>query len=491
MAKRTSYAKQLEQAERARKREAELRAKEEARLAALATQEAVDSANQELTATLTTLETLLQSGINRRIKFEHVVDILSRDFHLIPPRPEKHGPPPDKAHYSIPKATFIENLTGIGKDKRLKRTSEIEARYKAATEAYDKQVQDYQDQVQKRKDAIREFRQRLSDGEGEAMGYYLAALLAVSEYPATFPHIGKVAFKAVTGELIIESELPRYEDIIPSVKGYKYVKAHNTMEPLPLNKTDERNMQALYGDVVASIALRTLNEVMYAELTDKVQSVIFNGMVRGVDKATGKDVRPCLVSVQTTRDEFCQLDLSRVDKKQCLKYLKARTSPSYQELLPVKPVVELNMTDPRFIDEVDIISGLDSRPNLLEMNPFEFEHLISNLFTKMGLKTSTTRASRDGGVDVVAFDERPIFGGKIIIQAKRYRNTVEVSAVRDLYGAVQKEGATKGILVTTSSFGSESRKFAKDIPLDLIDGNQLLYLLQEHGIEAKIEIPKQ
>src|SRR5262249_24105642 len=133
---------------------------------------------------------------------------------------------------------------------------------------------------------------------------------------------------------------------------------------------------------------------------------------------------------------------------------------------------------------------LDSRPNLLEMDPFEFEHLISNLFGRIGLKTSTTRASRDGGVDVVAFDERPIFGGKVIIQAKRYRNTVEVSAVRDLYGAMMNENASKGILITTSSFGSESRKFAKDKPMELIDGNQLLYLLKENGIEAKMEIPK-
>ena len=38
--------------------------------------------------------------------------------------------------------------------------------------------------------------------------------------------------------------------------------------------------------------------------------------------------------------------------------------------------------------------------------------------------------SRDGGVDCVAYDTRPIFGGKVVIQAKRYKNTVGVSAVR-------------------------------------------------------------
>jgi len=45
-----------------------------------------------------------------------------------------------------------------------------------------------------------------------------------------------------------------------------------------------------------------------------------------------------------------------------------------------------------------------------------------------------TQASRDGGVDAVAFDPDPIRGGKIVIQAKRYAYTVGVSARRDLYG---------------------------------------------------------
>ncbi|MBV8832089.1 MAG: restriction endonuclease [Acidobacteriaceae bacterium] len=36
-----------------------------------------------------------------------------------------------------------------------------------------------------------------------------------------------------------------------------------------------------------------------------------------------------------------------------------------------------------------------------------------------------------------------MFGGKVVIQAKRYKHTVAVSVVCDLYGAVQNEGASK------------------------------------------------
>jgi restriction system protein len=153
-------------------------------------------------------------------------------------------------------------------------------------------------------------------------------------------------------------------------------------------------------------------------------------------------------------------------------------------------VLEFSMVDPRFVDATDAISSLDDRPNLLELTPTEFEVLIQNLFTSMGLEAKQTRPSRDGGVDCIAYDTRPIFGGKVVIQAKRYKNTVGVSAVRDLFGTLQNEGASKGILVTTSGYGPASFEFAQNKPIELIEGANLLYLLETHaGVTARIEPP--
>jgi restriction system protein len=122
----------------------------------------------------------------------------------------------------------------------------------------------------------------------------------------------------------------------------------------------------------------------------------------------------------------------------------------------------------------------------------DFEHLIRELFEKEfatgGGEVKVTRASRDGGVDAVAFDPDPIRGGKIVIQAKRYTNVVGVSAVRDLYGTVMNEGATKGILVTTADYGPDSYEFAKGKPLTLLSGANLLHLLAKHGHKARIDL---
>jgi restriction system protein len=122
----------------------------------------------------------------------------------------------------------------------------------------------------------------------------------------------------------------------------------------------------------------------------------------------------------------------------------------------------------------------------------DFEHLIRELFeeefAKGGGEVKVTRASRDGGVHAVAFDPDPIRGGKIVIQAKRYTNKVGVSAVRDLYGTLINEGATKGILVSTADYGPEAYEFAKGKPLTLLNGSNLLSLLEKHGHKAKIDL---
>ena len=268
----------------------------------------------------------------------------------------------------------------------------------------------------------------------------------------------------------------------------KYVKTRDEVTETTRPTTQIR---ALYTSVVAQVALRTLHEIIEADRLGLAETIVYNGFVDTVDAATGRPIKPTLVSVRTTRDTFLELDLARVEPTACLRHLGASFSKSPAELAPVRPVLEFDMVDKRFVTETDVLSGLDQRPNLMDLTPSEFESLITNLFSKMGLETRLTQASRDGGVDCVAFDQRPIVGGKVVIQAKRYKGTVGVSAVRDLFGTVHNEGASKGILVATSGYGKASFEFATGKPLELIDGGGLLYLLAEHaGIEARIVPPE-
>ncbi|MFC7378033.1 restriction endonuclease [Brevundimonas sp. GCM10030266] len=327
----------------------------------------------------------------------------------------------------------------------------------------------------------------LKQGDPDAIKAYFELVLANSEYPDAFPSSHRVGYVPESRQLIVDLQLPTLKQATPAVERYTFVKSADEIRE---KSRSEKSRKEQYLGVISQIALRSVNEVFSALEPSAVDLVVFNGFVAAIDPATGKEVRPYVISLRVHRDAFAGLELRSVDPAACLKRLHAAVSRSPDELAAIKPVVDINMADPRFIDEQDVLAMLDSRPNLMDLTPGEFESLITNLFQSMGLETKLTQASRDGGVDCVAFDPRPVLGGKVVVQAKRYKNTVGVSAVRDLFGTMHNEGASKGILVTTSGYGKAAFDFAGGKPIELLSGSNLLYLLKEHaGIDAIIEAP--
>jgi len=172
--------------------------------------------------------------------------------------------------------------------------------------------------------------------------------------------------------------------------------------------------------------------------------------------------------------------------------LKGVGSSKLHSLVPIAPILKIDRVDRRFVSSYDVTDNIDEGFNLAAMDWEDFEHLIRELFEKAfstaGGEVKVTRASRDGGVDAVIFDPDPLRGGKIVVQAKRYTNVVGVSAVRDLYGTVVNEGANKGILVTTADYGPDAYEFAKGKPLQLLNGSNLLHLLEQQGHKARIDL---
>jgi len=499
----------VREAERARKAYERAQAaeeKEQKRLYLESRQADVDSMNAELAADVEALEGLLHATLG-------IDDYL--DFETLKVEPEI--PPFQPGTLATPvEAPTLESFlpaepSGLGKflpgakEKFQTAVAEAHAGFNAATaahaereaaretalaeakEAYEAEVERIQARAASQNEEIDEFRKRFDADEAEAIVEYFSLVLDASSYPSNFPRTHRMAFVPESKQLVVEYELPGL-DVIPTVKQYRYVKARDAVES---SDRPASWLKSMYSSIVAQSAVRTLHELFEADRGAKIETIVFNGYVNAVDPATGQKVSPHLVTVRTSRDAFLQLDLANVEPLACLKGLNASVSKSPTELAPVRPILEFDMVDPRFIQESDVLGQLDERPNLMELSPRDFESLITNLFERMGLETRQTQPSRDGGVDCVAYDPRPIFGGKVVIQAKRYKNTVGVSAVRDLYGTMQNEGASKGILVTTSGYGKSSFEFADGKPLELLSGSNLLYLLAEHaGVEARIEPPE-
>ncbi len=329
-------------------------------------------------------------------------------------------------------------------------------------------------------------------GGPEAFVEAVQRALATSVYPDGLDGSCAAQYLPESRELYVEYELPR-QDVIPAVTGYRYVKTKDEVVPVPRKDTE---VNKLYEKLIARVALRTLAEAFDAARVTLVAAIVFNGYVSAKDRATGKPVRPLLLSVHAPREEFAEivLDEPELDPKACLRgYLNAMVSPHPYDLEAVPPVVQFDLRKFKFVEEMNVVAGLDSRQDLLALQPVQFEHLIRELFEAMGMKSWVTQASKDEGVDGVAVNEDPIVGGLCIIQAKRYSKIVGLEAVHALAGVMEDKNAAKGVLVTTSWVGKASRDFAarNGSRIEIIEGRHLKSLLKEHlGLDVLISLPK-
>ncbi|MBE97186.1 restriction endonuclease [Marinobacter sp.] len=350
-------------------------------------------------------------------------------------------------------------------------------------------ARDKYDLENSRKDkVIAELEESWRKGDPEAIHEHSEMVLNNSKYPDWVNVDFELGYRPDERMLVLNYELPS-PDSVPTLKEVRYVK---TRDEFVEKHITEAQKKALYDRICYQIALRTLHEIWEADEPDNIQGIVFNGFVTAIDKATGIEGRSCILSVQAWKEEFLAIKLELVDPKECFRRLKGVSASSLAAVQAVPPKIKLDFEDSRFVESREVVGGVDEGTNLAAMHWEEFEHLIreifANEFSGPGAEVKVTKGSRDGGVDAIALDPDPIRGGKIVIQAKRYTNTVGVSAVRDLYGTVVNENANRGILVTTSHYGPDAYQFADGKNLTLIDGGGLLDLLAKHGQKASIDI---
>jgi restriction system protein len=421
-------------------------------------------------------------GVNDKLKWSTLKD--KKKFGEIAPlletiNAELRTPRPNK---------FLEMLIKSMKVKRLIQEEVAKQELEKRLLSYEQRKQEFEMKQKEVNDSIDQFQQEFEEGHGDAIEKYVYMVLERSEYPEDFEQDYEIQYDPISGTIVVNYNLPSKESI-PKIVQHKYVASRKEIDIIEMKP---KEFDVYYEDVLYQVCLRTIHEIIESVYIEDVKSVVFNGWVNGIDIKTGNDFRSCIISCQAERDEFEGYNLERVNPKECFRNLKGLSAGPLVQLAPVRPIMEIKRDDPRFVESQDVLHSIDASTNLAEMDWEDFEHLVRELFSKVfskdGGEVNVTRASRDGGVDAIAFDPDPIRGGKFVIQAKRYNNVVSVSAVRDLYGTMVSEGASKGILVTTSYYGNDSREFAKNKPITLIDGANLVYMFQEYGHKVHISL---
>jgi hypothetical protein len=119
---------------------------------------------------------------------------------------------------------------------------------------------------------------------------------------------------------------------------------------------------------------------------------------------------------------------------------------------------------------------------LQQMDPYEFEHFVADLWTRMGWETEVSSAAGDKGVDVIARQSMP-YDQLLLIQAKRYGpNTTVGSPDVQQYASLRQqfEDVDKVLIVTTNEFTQQARDTADQLNVKLIDGTRLAHLIEKH-----------
>lgn len=120
---------------------------------------------------------------------------------------------------------------------------------------------------------------------------------------------------------------------------------------------------------------------------------------------------------------------------------------------------------------------------LKEMDEYEFEHLVADIWNARGYRTTVTSESVDRGIDVVAVRDTP-YRQKELIQAKRYMEKKVGSPEIQQYSSLkhQEEDVDAVIIVTTSSFSGQAEMVAKKLNVKLIDCDGLLEMINESNL---------
>ena len=155
-----------------------------------------------------------------------------------------------------------------------------------------------------------------------------------------------------------------------------------------------------------------------------------------------------------------------------------------------EPIVEIeyefdeyydNYAYEQYVEAENILER--NRERVQRMSPREFELFVGDLFQRMGYSVKITQRTRDGGRDIIATKAEPI-PFTLIVECKHWgeNHKVDVSVVRSMYGVQSAEQANKSVIVTSSKFTRDARKFAEEQKqlMTLWDIDDLLALIEKN-----------
>lgn len=135
------------------------------------------------------------------------------------------------------------------------------------------------------------------------------------------------------------------------------------------------------------------------------------------------------------------------------------------------------------------LSPREIQRQLQQIDPYEFEKLVADVWEAEGYTTTVRQQSGDRGIDVEAVKQQP-FQQKVLIQAKRYAdsNTIGSDEVRKYATLYQQVGDVDTVvIVTTGDFTRQGKRLARDLDVKTVDGQSLAQMILQNDNEDILE----
>jgi restriction system protein len=151
------------------------------------------------------------------------------------------------------------------------------------------------------------------------------------------------------------------------------------------------------------------------------------------------------------------------------------------------------------LQQIGASVAADLLERMRQVTPDRFESLVLDLLHGMGYGTSRSDLQRvgksgDEGIDgIISLDKLGL--QKVYVQAKRWQGMVGSPEIQTFMGALQLQGAERGVFITSSDFSTPAREAAARArgTIILVDGQRLASLMIEHGVgvtHKALRVPK-
>ncbi len=128
---------------------------------------------------------------------------------------------------------------------------------------------------------------------------------------------------------------------------------------------------------------------------------------------------------------------------------------------------EVSLISPIILDiNQEIIDYLNKHPNFIyNISSRKFEELIAHILKRFGFDVELTKATRDGGRDILAYIRNSVCSYLTFVECKHFSpdNPVGVGIVRSVYGVQKIHRANKSLIVTSSHFTKDAIELTKPI----------------------------